>query len=118
MALLHDEYTLTLTETGVLELRDPENDNEGRIVLREPTNKEWNDYSANTFSVGKKRKVTDTSGQARCVLFDKIVSAIDHVEDSRGAVTLQDLDRIPARYKQRAVFLCFEDDAQEVDEKN
>jgi hypothetical protein len=117
MAKLEAKYILTLTGTGILEKREPANDDEGEITLREPTNKEWNDYSADSFSFGKKgRNVKDNSGAARCKLFDRIVASIENIEDDRGFLTIEDLDRIPARFKQRAIFLVFEDEPEDGDD--
>lgn len=117
MAKLQTEHILTLTATGTLEKREPVTADEGKIVLREPTNKEWNAYDGSRFEFTKKGRVKKgDQSAAKCELFDQIVTDVQNIEDGTGAITLSDLARIPARYKQRAIFMCFEDEISDDDE--
>jgi hypothetical protein len=118
---LSTQYELAMTKEGILIQGVPHTPEEGRITLREPSNKEWNEYSARKMEFGKRgRGVKDRSGEARCELFDRIVTAIDNIEDGLGPICPETKDRLPARYKERAIFLCFEDENidQEEQEKN
>jgi len=117
MAKLQGEHVLTLTSAGILERGEPKGEDDGRITLREPTNKEWNDYDAARFEFSKKGRLKkDNQSAARSALFDKLAVSVDDIEDDMGPLTVSDLERIPARYKQRAIFLCFEDESAEDDE--
>jgi len=117
MAKLQGEYVLTLTSGGVLERREPTDPDDGKITLREPTNKEWNKYDGARFEFSKKGRLKrDNQSAAKSELFDTLVESIDNIDDSLGAITTGDLERIPARYKQRAIFLCFEDETADEDE--
>jgi len=117
MAKIQGEYVLTLTAAGVLEKREPTDEADGKITLREPTNKEWNEYDGSRFEFSKKGRLKrDNQSAAKSELFDTLVESIDNIEDSRGAIMTDDLGRIPARYKQRAIFLCFEDETADEDE--
>jgi len=114
MARIVGEHIVTLTSGGVLEMRGPEGPDEGRIVLREPTNEEWNKYDSSRFEFSKKGRLKrDNQPAGKCELFDALVVNISGIEDDRGEITPDDLDRVPARYKQRAIFLCFEDESTE-----
>ena len=109
---------MTLTSAGILERREPADPNDGSITLREPTNEEWNKYDGSRFEFSKKgRFKKDNQSAARCDLFDRLMVSVDNIEDDRGGISTDDLDRIPARYKQRAIFLCFEDESAEDDEE-
>lgn len=111
MAKIQSNHTLTLTSDGSLEKREPVVADEGKIVLREPTNPEWNAYDGSRFEFTKTGKVRrGDQASAKCDLFDQIVTGLENIEDGAGTITLANLERIPARYKQRAVFLCFEDE--------
>lgn len=90
---------------------------DGLIVLREPTNKEWNEFEADRYPVGKKNRMKDNSGPARCNLFDKLVVKIENIEDDSGPITLESKDRFPARFKAQIIFDSFEN-GQEIDVKN
>ena len=111
MAKLQGEHVLTMTTGGVLERREPSEPGEGCITLREPTNEEWNKYDGSRFEFSKKGRLKkNNQAAAKCALFDNLVVSITEIEDGKGQITIDDLERIPARYKQRAVFLCFEDE--------
>lgn len=117
MAKIQNTHTLTLTETGTLEKREPVSVDEGKIVLREPTNKEWNVYDGSRFEFTKKGRVKKgDQASAKCELFDQIVTGLENIEDDEGLIPLNGISRIPARYKQRAIFLCFEDESSDDDE--
>ena len=90
---------------------------DGLIILREPTNKEWNDFEADRYPVGKRNRMRDNSGAARADLFDKLVQKIENLEDGDGPITLETKDRIPARLKGQIIFDAFETGI-EVDVKN
>jgi hypothetical protein len=90
---------------------------DGLIVLREPATKEWNEFTADRYQVGKRNRMKDNSGQAREALFDLLLIKIENIEDDAGAITLETKDRIPARLKGQIIFDVFES-GQEVDVKN
>ena len=90
---------------------------DGVIVLREPTNKEWNEFSAERYPVGRHNKMKDNSGAARAVLFDTILTKVENIEDDEGPITLETKDRIPARLKGQIIFDAFET-GSDVDVKN
>lgn len=90
---------------------------DGRIVLREPTNREWNEFQQDRYPVGKRNQLKDNSGPARVVLFDKLVVRIENIEDDQGAITLDSKDRIPDRIKGQIIFDAFEA-SSDVDIKN
>ncbi len=90
---------------------------DGLIVLREPTNKEFNDFQADRYPLGRRNQMKDNSGQARMALFDRLVIKIENIEDNDGAITLDTKDRIPARVKGQIIFDVFES-GQDVDIKN
>ena len=64
---------------------------EGIAVLREPTNKEWNNFQAAQFR-GKGAVGMTT---ARAQLFDAIVKDVRNIEDKKGPITIEGKDRIP-----------------------
>ena len=77
---------------------------EGIAVLREPTNKEWNNFQAAQFR-GKGAVGMTT---ARAQLFDVIVTDIRNIEDKQGDITIEGKDRIPARIKAQCIVVGFE----------
>lgn len=89
---------------------------DGIILLREPTNKEWNNFTKNRFITGKGRAVTDTSTKARADLFDILVKDIKNLEDNTGPITLETKERLPHRIKADVILNAFEADV--VDVKN
>ncbi len=89
---------------------------DGLIVLREPTNKEWNEFEAERYSVGKRNRMKDNSGPARCALFDTLLVRVENLEDSDGQITVSSSARIPSRLKTQIIFDAFE--TQEIDIKN
>ena len=89
---------------------------DGEIEFREPTNKEWNNFSAARYPVQRGGKVKDNSTQARVDLFDLLVIRIERVEDAQGPITVETKDRLPIRIKTAAIFEAFE--ATDVEAKN
>ncbi|MDD5774362.1 MAG: hypothetical protein PHS64_00290 [Candidatus Omnitrophica bacterium] len=90
---------------------------DGRIVLREPSNREWNEFQSERYPVGRRNQMKDNSGPARVALFDKLVVKIENLEDDQGVITIDSKDRIPARIKGQIIFDAFEA-ASDVDIKN
>ena len=90
---------------------------DGLIVLREPTNKEWNDFTADRYPVGRRNKMKDNSGTARAELFDKLVVRIEKIEDNAGPITMETKERIPGRLKAQIIFDALES-GNDVDVKN
>ncbi len=91
---------------------------DGLITLREPTNKEWNDFTASRYPT-KGRKTKDKSTPARADLFDKVVTKIEKIEDDTGPITVETKERLPNRIKSSAIFQAFEDeDVEEAEGKN
>lgn len=81
---------------------------DGLVVLREPTNKEWETYTRDRVTV-RRGKVNTTSFKASCDLLDAVVTRIENIEDDDGnPVTLETLDRIPGRYKELWIVEAFE----------
>lgn len=90
---------------------------DGLIILREPTIKEWNEFTSERYPVGKRNQMKDNSSAARLSLFDKLLIRIENIEDDQGVITLETKDRIPARMKVQIIFDAFES-GQDVDVKN
>ena len=88
------------------------------ITMREPTNREWNIFNRDRVTVGKKGRVdTSKSLEARCNLFDKIATGIENLADDDGPITLETLERIPARLKETWIIEKLEgDDGAELEE--
>jgi hypothetical protein len=86
---------------------------DGILELKEPSNKEWNEYKHDSIKinrVNKKNAVIDMSGVdvARATLFDKICVGVVNLEDENGKITHNDLQRIPDRFKCEAIMKIFE----------
>jgi hypothetical protein len=82
---------------------------DGRIVLRQPTNKEWNEFTAARFPMKRGgQRMVDKSHIARVDLFDLIVVKIDNIEDGAGPITVDTKDRLPDWIKQDVIFRAFE----------
>lgn len=90
---------------------------DGLIVLREPTNVEWARFSNDRASVSR-GKVKLSGAQARCRLFDKIIVRIENIEDDGGTITLETLDRIPDRVKEKCILERIEVDINEITVEN
>ena len=90
---------------------------DGLLVLREPSNAEWNEFTADRYPVGKRNRLKDNSGVAREALFDLLMVKIENIEDDDGAITLETKDRIPGRLKAQIIFEAFESN-QDIDVKN
>jgi hypothetical protein len=87
---------------------------DGLIVLRQPTNREWNAFEAERYQL-RRNKIQDNASKARVALFDTLVVKIENVEDDQGPITLETKDRIPDRRKAEMIFKALEaDDAVEV----
>ena len=89
---------------------------DGHVVLREPTAREWNNYTAAKGQLRGQRYIDKTS-QARGDLFDKIVMNIEGIEDDNGPITMETKDRIPLRLKSQIIFKAFEEE-DAIDVKN
>jgi len=89
---------------------------DGLIVLRKPTNKEWNDFDAARYPVSR-NKIKNHAIEARAELFDKLVVRIENLEDDQGPITLETKARIPDRHKGVIIFKAFETD-EEIEVKN
>ena len=89
---------------------------DGLIALREPTNREWNDFEAARYPLSR-NKIKNHALEARADLFDKLVVRIENIEDDQGPITLETKERIPDRKKGAIVFQVFEADA-EIEVKN
>ena len=81
---------------------------DGIITLREPTNAEWNNFAGRRYPISKKGKIIDNSMEARTELFDVLVLKIENIEDTRGPITIETKERIPARIKSAVIFHAFE----------
>jgi hypothetical protein len=89
---------------------------DGLIALRNPTNKEWNDFEAARYPLSR-NKIKNHALEARAELFDRVVVRIENIEDDQGPITLETRDRIPNRIKSSIIFRTFETD-EEIDVKN
>ena len=89
---------------------------DGEVALRQPTPHEWNRFQEDLYPV-RRNKVTNNASKARCDLFDRLVTRIDNIGDNAGPITLDSLERFPARLKAQIVFRMFEGD-EEVEIKN
>jgi len=81
---------------------------DGKIILKEPSNHEWNDFVAKRYPLSKGNRLKDNSSEARVELFDKLVVEIENIEDEKGLITLETKERIPARLKAEIIFKAFE----------
>ncbi|MFH2073969.1 MAG: hypothetical protein ABIJ57_01290 [Pseudomonadota bacterium] len=88
------------------------------FILRQPTNKELNDFLAERYEVGRRGKMKDHSLQARIELFDLLLIAVENLEGTDGKpITGPDRkDEIPPNWKGAVIFKEFED--IEINEKN
>lgn len=89
---------------------------DGLIVLRRPTNAEWNKFEADRYPLHR-NKVTNAGLEARCALFDKLLVEVENVEDNQGPITVEGKDRIPNSMKGEIIFQAFES-GSEVEVKN
>lgn len=90
---------------------------DGLIVLREPTNREWNQFESERYPVGRNMKMRNNATAARAVLFDRLVLRIENLEDEQGPLGMETLARIPERMKSDIVFKSFEA-AEQIEVKN
>jgi hypothetical protein len=99
MAKLLGEYEIRIGDDGL-------------IVLREPTNEEWADFSRKTsvrYIKGRARpRKRKEILEARCGLFDLLVTSIENIEDKTGPITMDTLDRIHGRLKEAWILEKFE----------
>jgi hypothetical protein len=91
---------------------------DGVVVLREPTNKEWNEFSTELITMRRHGKARDASVEARGRLFDSLVTRLDNFEDDKGPITLETKDRFLLRLKSDIIFNTFQLSESEIDEKN
>jgi hypothetical protein len=89
---------------------------DGLIVLRQPTNKEYNEFEAARYPV-KRNVIKDHAREARVAFFDLLLVRVEKIEDEQGAITVEEKHRIPERYKTRIVFNAFESN-EEIEVKN
>jgi len=89
---------------------------DGLIVLREPTDQEWNEFEKARYQV-RRNKFKDNASRARIDFFDKLVIRIEKIEDDQGPITLETKERIPNRKKAQIVFQAFETN-DEIEIKN
>lgn len=83
---------------------------DGLLILREPTNREWNEFVAARYPMIK-GKPKDRSNDARAELFDKLLVSIENIEDDDGQITRETAkDRIPVRIKAEAIFKALENE--------
>jgi hypothetical protein len=86
-------------------------------ILRNPTNKELNDFLEERYELGRKGKVKDHSLQARICFYDLLLTGVENLEAPDGSpVTPDRKDLIPANWKGAVIFKEFED--IDVNEKN
>jgi len=91
---------------------------DGKIVLRQPTNKEWNEFTAARYPMKRGgARMVDKSNSARIHLFDKLITGIDNIEDESGSLTLETLDRLPDWIKQDVIFRALEN-REDIELKN
>jgi len=89
---------------------------DGLIVLREPTNAEWNEFNNSQLVPGKKGRMSFRINEAREKLFDTLLVKIENIEDADGPITVETRERLPSRFKSRVIIEAFELD--EIDVKN
>jgi hypothetical protein len=89
---------------------------DGLIELREPTNREWNEFDQARYPINR-NKVKYNATAARAGLFDKLVIRLENIEDGKGKIGLEELDRIPDRVKADVIFKAFEQ-TEQVELKN
>ncbi len=101
---------MKLTPEHIITVKGGEGETDGTIILREPTTKEWNEFSAARYPVVKgKREMTDNSGNARIALFDELFIGAADIETIKGdPITAANLDEFPPRMKHDIVFRLFE----------
>jgi hypothetical protein len=78
---------------------------DGLIVLRQPTNREYNEFEATRYPV-KRNVIKDHAREARVVFFDLLLVRVENID--QGPITIEAKDRIPERYKTRIIFNAFE----------
>ena len=78
------------------------------FVLREPTNKELNEFLGKRISF-KGNKVEDSSVKLRAELFDKLLMEVKNLEDEEGnPITTERKELIPLHWKSDIIFRKFE----------
>lgn len=91
-------------------------DEEVVFTLRQPTNKEINDFLGKRYQV-KGRKMDDKSVDTRIELFDTLLTDVQNLEDADGLpVTVDRKELIPGTWKNSIIFQQLE--SVEVDLKN
>jgi hypothetical protein len=87
------------------------------FTLRQPTNKELNQFLSDRYEIGKKNRMKDTSLDARIGFFDKLLIKVENLVDANNvAITPERKDEIPANWKGGVIFNLFED--QDISIKN
>jgi site-specific recombinase XerC len=87
------------------------------FTLRQPSNKELNDFLAERYEVGKRNRMKDNSTPARIEFFDKLLTGVENLVDANDqTITPAQADQIPANWKNDVIFRLFENN--EIDVKN
>lgn len=108
MKILND-VKVTVNERGDCSLK-PAGDEDGVIGFRRPSNSEQNNYEAAKYeSKGRKGKLKDKTFAARVALAEKCATALTNFEDEKGAITLEEISRMPVKILSDAYFVAFED---------
>lgn len=87
------------------------------FAFRQPTNGELNKFLADRYPTDRKKGMRDNSPSARVAFFDLLLTGVKNLADSKGEITAERKDAIPANWKGSLIFQLFED-VQVVDEKN
>lgn len=83
---------------------------DGKVILREPTAEEWNEFQTRSVQVSKRKsmEVINNTNLARVELFDRIVVRLENISDEEGEITLERLYAFPARFKAECILRAFE----------
>lgn len=92
---------------------------DGIIKLRQPTNKEWNQYNADKIDAQMDGRDVEASNRIMCELFDTLVTEITNIEDADDTkITLTDLTKINAKEKASMIMQGIELNSQGISIKN
>ena len=80
------------------------------FTLRQPTNKELNDFLTDRYEVGKRNQMKDHSLPARLAFFNLLLIRVDNlVDDADNPIGPEQKDLIPSTWKSAVIFQLFED---------